>query len=189
MTTIEKDIQFEKTYYIPSDIFVDLSEDEIRNILKTNIKFSITDLNKNDWCTSNIISDVRHTGDKIFFRPANILREIILNSKNSPKHSYLKYVMFNGIRYKQTLLFLDYILHSKKNNFTLTIEEFKTVVELKIDQYKNYNALRSSVLDRILLDINEKTNYHLKITDITKSKGRKVIGLIFDYYDKGLGKI
>jgi len=189
LITIEKNINVDKSYFITSSIFKDMSFDELVSLLKTNIKLSITDKNKNSWYGSDAINDIEIEEDKIFFRPASILREIVLNSKKSSKHAYLKYILFNGIRYKQTLLFIDFMVKQTSNNFTIEVSELKRVLELKPTQYKNFNAFNASVVARIVEDINTKTNYHISYTTSTKKNGKKIISLTFDFYNQELSNV
>jgi plasmid replication initiation protein len=186
LITIEKNINVNKSYFITSSIFKDVPFEELISLLKTNIKLSITDKNKNSWYGSDAINDIEIEDDKIFFRPASILREIVLNSKESSKHAYLKYILFNGIRYKQTLLFIDYMLKKGSNNFTIEVLELKKILELKPTQYKNFNAFNASVIDRIVSDINTKTNYHISYETTKKKNGKKIISLTFDFFNQDL---
>ena len=184
--SIEKDRTIDKSYYFISDIFGKKSFSEIVELLKINIKLSITDKRNNEWYGSDVINDIKIIENKIFFRPASILREIVLQSKHSSKHASLKYILFNGIRYKQTLLFLDYMLNSEPCMFTLTLTEFKKIVELKETQYKNFNALNAAVIDRIIDDINTKTTYCIECTSNRQPDRKKVISVTFNYFDRNL---
>lgn len=184
LITIEKNINVNKSYFITSNIFKDMPFDKLVELLKTNIKLSITDKNNNSWYGSDAINDIEIVEDKIFFRPASILREIVLNSKESSKHAYLKYILFNQIRYKQTLLFIDNMLKQKDNHFTIEVAELKKVLELKPTQYKNFNAFNASVIDRIVTDINTKTTYHISYETTKKKNGKKIISLTFDYFNQ-----
>lgn len=186
LIAVEKNNKSNKSYYITLDIFNNMPFDELISLLKTNIKLSITYKNKDSWYGSDVISDIEIVKDKIFFRPASILREVVLDSKQSSKHAYLKYILFNGIRYRQTLLFLDYMLKLDTNNFTIEVMELKKVLGLKEEQYKNFNAFNASVIARIIDDINTKTNYHISYIATKKRNGKKIISLFFDYFNQNL---
>ena len=183
---IDKKQMIDNTYYFLSDIFEQKTFDTLIKILKTNVNFSIIDNKNDEWYGSNIINDIKLIKNKIYFRPASILREIILQSKYSPKHSHLKHILFNGIRYKSSLLFLDYMFSLEKNFFTLELLEFKKIVELKETQYKNFNALKASVIDRIIDDINTKTTYHIECKSNTLPNKKKVISVTFNYYNQDI---
>ena len=184
---IEKNVNMGKRYYIRSDILEDLPFDKLVELLKTNLKISITDIKNNTWYGTNVINDIELKEDKIFFRPANILREIILNAKESPRHSYLKYILFNGIRYKQTLLFIDYMLKQKSMRFTIDVQDLKEVLELAPTQYRNFNAFKASVVDRIVEDINSKTTYRITCDTKKIKNGKRIISLTFEYYKQDIG--
>jgi len=186
LIAIEKNKKEHNSYYMRLDIFKNMPFNKLITLLKTNIKISITDSKKNNWYGSDVIHDIEVIEDKIFFRPATILREIVFDSKKSSKHAYLKYILFNGIRYKQTLLFIDYMLKLDTNSFTIEVKELKEVLELKENQYKNFNAFNASVVARIIEDINTKTNYHISYKTTKKKNGKKIISLEFDFFNQEL---
>ena len=183
---IEKNRTIDKSYYFLSDIFGKKSFIEVVELLKTNVKLSIIDNKNNEWYGSDMINDIKLIENKIYFRPASILREIVLQSKHSSKHSHLKYILFNGIRYKPSLLFLNYIFNVNEDMFTLSLSELKKIVELKETQYKNFNALNASVLNRIIDDINTKTTYHIEYKPNTIPNKKKVISVTFSYYNQDI---
>ena len=187
LMSIEKNSNVNNSYCITSGIIPHMTFIELIELLKTNIKLSIMYTNKNEWYGTDVINDISIVDGKIFFRPATILVEIVQNSKNSKKHAYLKYILFNGIRYKQTLLFLDYMLNLDKNIFTVEVDMLKKILELE-NQYKNYNAFKGSVIDKIIEDINTKTNFHISFVTEKKKNGRKIISLTFDYYNMELNR-
>ena len=186
LITIEKNQQINNSYYITLNIFKNMSLDKLIELLKLNIKFSISCKKTNSWYGSDVINDIKIVEDKIFFHPASILSEIVLDSKKSSKHAYLKYILFNGIRFKQTLLFLDYMLKLDTNNFTIEVAELKKILELKDSQYHYYSSFNVSVIARIIEDINTKTNYHISYEATKKKEGKTIISLEFDFFNKGL---
>jgi len=185
MIAIEDNSNVNNSYYIASSIFGDISFLELTKILKTNIKLCIDYKDKEEWYSSDVISDISIKGDKIFFRPANILHEIIAKSKSKNEHSHLKYILFNGIRYKQTLLFLDYMI-TQKNAFTIELEEFKLLVENETN-YKHFSSFKATVIQRIIADIITKTSYYITLNH--KKNKDKTITLEFNYFNKEVSSV
>lgn len=181
LMTIEKNQTSTSNYFIARNLFDNLDEKELETLLKKNIEITVR--SDKSWSNSHVINDILIKEDKIFFRPANIIREIILQSTSSSKLSFLKYILFNGIRHKQTLLLLDYILKLDDYMFKTTIEDLKKILELREDQYKNFYALQKSIIDKAIKEINEKTSITIEYT-ITRKERKKVAELSFKYYTK-----
>jgi len=186
LITIRKNQQINNSYYITLNIFKNMSLSKIIELLKQNIKLSISCKKTNSWYGTDIVNDIKIVENKIFFRPASIMHEIVLESKKSKKHAYLKYILFNGIRFKQTLLFLDYVIKLDTNNFTIEVAELKKILELKDSQYQYYSSFNASVIARIIEDINTKTNYHISYHTAKKKNGKTIISLEFCFFNKEL---
>ncbi len=183
LMTIEKNQTSTSSYFIARNLFDNLDEKELETLLKKNIEITVRSRVDKSWSNFHVINDILIKEDKIFFRPANIIREIILQSTSSSKLSFLKYILFNGIRHKQTLLLLDYILKLDDYMFKTTIEDLKKILELREDQYKNFYALQKSIIDKAIQEINEKTSITIEYT-ITRKERKKVAELSFKYYTK-----
>jgi len=186
---IDKNKTKNKSYYLPTEVFSHMDNENLIELLKTNIKLSIYDKKSQEWYISDIINDIKVEDDKIFFRPATILRDIILEANTSPKNTYVKYLLFNGIRYKPSLLFIDYILTLGGNKLVIDVQDLKEILEMP-DMYWNFNALNATVISRIIEDINTKTSYKISYSVEKENIGsrKKKITLTFDYYNRELGK-
>ena len=69
-----------------------------------------------------------------------------------------------------------------------TIEEFKSVMNVT-GRYKQFSDLRKSVVEIAINDINENTNYTVKVEYIKKGRGKGFKGLKLNFYKKILDKI
>ena len=184
LKTIKEEKKSENFYLIASSVFPNLSANKIKELLKENVKFTLTDVERNEWFSVNIINEIRVSDDKVFFRPAHILYDIINASTTPPVYFYLKYVLFNGIRYKQTLLFLNYFSKSGKVDFSIELNNLKGVLEFEKHQYSNFSTFRTSVIDRIVKDINEKTRYKITYKTAKKKNATKIISILFNISKK-----
>jgi len=184
LMTIEKNKMSTNSYFIERNLF-DLKDVELEKLLKKNIEVSIKSRVDSSWSNFHVINDIMLKKDKIFFRPANVIREIILKSTSSSELSFLKYILFNGIRHKQTLLLLDYLLKLKNYMFKTTVQNLKKILELEEDQYKNFYALQKSIIDKAVNEINNKTSITIEYSIVRKER-KKVTELSFKYYTKRL---
>ncbi|MCF6244358.1 MAG: replication initiation protein [Sulfurovum sp.] len=185
LVSIENKNLQNNSYYITSNTFSHLPLLKLQNLLKANVKISFSDNSLKEWYSTDIVSDIRILDDKIFFRPSNMLHEIAVKSKISSKHSYLQYLLFNGIRFKYSLVFLDF-LAKQKGTFVITVKNLKKMLGIEEHKYKNYNAFKKYVILRILDDVNTKTAYDLSVETSTSNNGKKVISLTFTFFNKGL---
>lgn len=69
-----------------------------------------------------------------------------------------------------------------------TIEEFKSVMNVT-GRYKQFSDLRKSVAEVAINDINENTNYTVKIEYLKKGRGKGFKGINLNFYKKILDKI
>jgi plasmid replication initiation protein len=173
----------QNSYFISIDLFQKTSKKKLQNLLQNNIEIIVKNKASGNWCWFSVMNNIEITKDKIYFTPATVIKEIILESHTSSKKAFLKYILFNGIRHKQTLLLLDYILKLNKSFFEISIKDLRIVFELQLDQYKNFNSLKNFVIERAVKEINEKTSLNIEY-EITKKEGRKVIAVSFTYYSK-----
>lgn len=177
----------QSSYFISIDLFPNTTKQKLQNLLKKNIEISVTNKASNTWCNFYVMNDIEISGNKIFFTPAKIIKDIVLESSTTSKKAFLKYILFNGIRHKQTLLLLDYLLRHNKPYFEIEVIELRRILELSKEQYKNFNALKRFVIERAVKEINTKTSINIEY-EVTKREGRKVTTLSFTYYSKELQK-
>ncbi len=185
LRAIEERQTKQSSYFISIDLFPNITKQKLQNLLKKNIEFSVTNKAANTWCNFYVMNDIEICENKIFFTPAKIIKDIVLESNASSKKAFLKYILFNGIRHKQTLLILNYLLRLNKNYFEIEVIELRRVLELTKDQYKNFNALKKFVIERAVKEINEQTSITTAY-QVVKREGRKVTTLSFTYYSKEL---
>jgi len=185
LMTIEKTQTDDNSYFINTNLFSSFSTEELYILLKRNIEITVIDKEDGTWMNFHVINDIILKKDKIFFRPANIVRANILNKNTKSSITFLNYILFNGIKHKQTLLLLDYIVKLTEYTFELTIIDFKKLLELKVDQYKNFHQLEEHIIKRALKEINEKTAITLNY-EVTRKERKKVVGLTFSYFKKDL---
>jgi len=171
--------------FMSVDLFQNQNQKQLQDLLKKNIEITVTNKETQSWTCFHVINDIAIEDQKIFYTPAKIIQEIIDESdKKSQKKSFLKYILFNGIRYKQTLLLIDYILKQDKPFFEISIIDLKKVFELTEDQYKNFSTFRNSVINRVIKEITDKTSLSVKY-EITKRERKKIVELSFNYYMRG----
>ena len=183
LMTIEKKQVDDKGYFISIDLFRHMSSKELKLLFKKNIEITVTNKKDKEWFHFNVINDIKMKDSKIYFRAANIVREIILDPNSSSSLSFLKCILFYGIRHNQTLLLLDHILRLKEFYFDISVDDLKEILELAPNQYTNFSTLRRSVIDKAIIEINKKTSLSVEY-DISRRKGKKVIGLTFKYFTR-----
>jgi len=171
----------DSTYFMDADLF-SLEKKDLQNLLKKNIEITVVSKTRESWSIFNVLNDIEIKDGRIYFTPAKIIKEIITESISSPKNSYLKYILLNGIRRKQTLLLIDYLVKlDNQGYFKITVVNLKHIFELQETQYKNWYAFKTSILDKVVNEINERTNYFISYEIAQTGSKRKVVELLFNY--------
>lgn len=181
--TIEKKQVDNMGYFISIDLFRHMSDKELKLLFKKNIEITVTNKKNKEWFHFNVINDIKIKDSKIYFRAANIVREIILDPNSSSGLSFLKYILFYGIRHKQTLLLLDHIMRLKEFYFDISVDDLKEILELAPNQYTNFSTLRRSVIDKAIIEINNKTSLSVEYV-ISQKERKKVTRLTFKYFTR-----
>lgn len=173
------DRHYIKACLLPANLLKDMDD-----LLGKNIQIKVANKIGDSTYFFYVMNDIELTKEFLLFIPAKIVKEIIEESTTSSKKSFLKYILFHGIRSKQTLLFLDYLLKRNEPRFEISVEELRGIFELK-DKYKNFNSLQKFVIQRAIEEINANTNIAID-HKITKKDRRKVTHLAFTYFSKSI---
>lgn len=171
-------------FFMSINLFPNMDENELKKLLKRNIEITVVNKKTGVWSNFHVINDIEINNDRIYFTPAKLIREIVDASERSQKKSFLRYILFNGIRFKQTLLLIDHILKEPKPFFEVSVSDLKKIFELSEETYKNYNTFKVRVIDKAVKEINEKTSLRVEY-NVTGKKGKKIEKLTFEFYDKG----
>lgn len=86
--------------------------------------------------------------------------------------------------YELVVMWINQYQYSKE----FTLEEFKHVMCIS-GKYKQFSHLREFVIETAINDINENTNYTVKVEYIKKSRGKGYKGLKLKFHKKILDKI
>lgn len=86
--------------------------------------------------------------------------------------------------YELVVMWVNQFQYSKE----FSIEEFKQAMSV-VGKYKQFSELQKYVIDKAINDINENTNYTVKVDYLKKSRGKGFRGLKLNFYKKTLGKI
>ena len=121
---------------------------------------------------STLFNDVVIVSNCLYFRTCDLLINIVKNQKClSSKLRHLYNILFHGIRNKQSLLFLDFLVLKTPKKYiqtiTLNLDELKNILDLNYAYKKRNYDFKRLVLDRLVLDITSKTNLHIIIREIT----------------------
>jgi plasmid replication initiation protein len=181
----KKQIKLDRHYIeaclLPANLLKDMDD-----LLSKNIQIKVDSKIGDSTYFFYVMNDIELTKEFLLFIPAKIVKEIIEESTTSSKKSFLKYILFHGIRSKQTLLFLDYLLKRNEPRFEISIEDLRVIFELE-EKYKNFNSLQKFVIQRAIDEINANTNIAVD-HKITKKDGRKVTHLAFTYFSKSINR-
>lgn len=184
LLSIQKNNYENNMHFMSINLFPRINDKELKKLLKKNIEITVVNKETKVWSNFHVINDIEIDKNKIYFTPAKLIREIIQTSEKNTKKSFLKYILFNGIRFKQTLLLIDYILKQEKSFFEISVSDLKKIFEFSEDKYKNYNTFKVRVIDRAVKEINEKTSLYVEY-EVTKKIGKKIENLMFKFYNKG----
>ncbi|MDY0215308.1 MAG: RepB family plasmid replication initiator protein [Bacilli bacterium] len=168
-------------YTIELSEFGNLKLPKILQVIRENLQIVIQNKTYNGQLCNNyectfILNDIQIKDEILEFRPADILVDIIQNQKKlNSKMRHLQNILFNGIRNKQALLFIDFLLsktpQQSKQIISISIDEFKKILELDNDvSYKPY-GFKKFVLDRIFTEINQKTQLDIFYDENTAPVG------------------
>lgn len=184
LSSIQNPHDQNNVFFMSINLFPNMDENELKALLKRNIEITVVNKKTGVWSNFHVINDIEINKDRIYFTPAKLIREIVDASERSQKKSFLRYILFNGIRFKQTLLLIDHILKQPKPFFEVSVSDLKKIFELSEETYKNYNTFKVRVIDKAVKEINEKTSLRVEY-NVTGKKGKKIEKLTFEFYDKG----
>lgn len=86
--------------------------------------------------------------------------------------------------YELVVMWVNQFQYSKE----FTLEEFKHVMNVA-NKYKQFGQLKDRVIETAINDINENTNYTVKVEYLKKARGKGYKGLRLNFYKKILDKI
>lgn len=184
LSSIQKKQVENDVFFMSISLFPNIKQIELKELLKQNIEITVINKETDTWSNFYVINDIEIKKDRIYFTPARIIKEIVHASEKSTKKSFLRYMLFNGIRLKHTLLLIDFILNQETSYFEISVTDLKKVFELEDWQYINYYAFKVKVIDRAVKEINEKTSLYVEYR-ISKKEWKKVVNLMFTFYDRG----
>lgn len=161
--------------------FGNLELQKILQVVRENLQIIIQNKTEegqlcNDYECTFILNDIQIKDNILEFRPADILVDIIQTQKKlNSKMRHIKNIIFYGIRNKQALLFIDFLLSKKpqikKQVISLSIDRFKKILELDNNVSYKPHVFKRLVLDRIFKEINERTQLNISYDENTAPVG------------------
>lgn len=168
---IYRDIENASNRLYDVDIFMDLPNNEL---LRTRLVSSI------------IFSPEQ--GEITLCFAEDILPYLTQLKANFTKYKLLEISELSSIHsirlYELVVMWVNQFQYSKE----FSLEEFKSVMSVK-GKYKQFGQLRQYVIETAINDINENTNYTVKVEYIKKARGKGFKGLKLNFYKKILDKI
>jgi len=163
-----------------------VGNDEIISLLKDlqdiKIEYNIFEKDKDKWGRRSLIGDVEIEINKQknnsfleFEIPVKMKNKILNPTMYAPLDIYL----IAGFKSTYTIILYEFLrdyLTAPKVKY-LTIIQFRKIMSLSDDKYKDFKYLKRDVLDKAVSEINRKSDLETNYT--LAKKGRKYIGIQF----------
>lgn len=152
----------------------------IRSLVDIKVEWNVLGKDGNDWGIAVLLAQAQIINGVLKYGYAPILRERMYHPAMYAK---INLSLQNDFDSKHSLalyeLFLDY--YNVKNEYgetpVISIEDFRKLLGLTDDEYKNFRDLNYYVIKKALKEINKKTD--LLVETEYKKKSRKVVALKF----------
>lgn len=156
-------------------------KDDLTTLLTTTVEIVQGD----NWDVFTLLSRVKKTNGSISISLNDVIKEALISNNYYTTLNLLEISQLTG-KYA-VIIYEMYLRYKNKEIPYLTIEEFKQLTGTsEVKSYENFARLKAKVINVAIKEIEEKIGVSLNY--ITKTKGRKVIGIKFKF-DRNTAKI
>ena len=160
---------------------LDYLKNSLEALVRSIVKWNILKKDKEEWGIAALLSEVKITGDQVFYSYSPTIRKKLYNPSMYAKISL---VMQNKFSSKYTLalyeLFIDYFMNDVKRGETpfIKVDDLRLLLGVEGSSYlDNFYRFNNKILQKALKEINEKSDLDVKV-EYKKNK-RKTVALKF----------
>lgn len=161
-------------------------KEELWRLTSINVEYNIFEKDKKVWgkfglLQNDLKTEINEEGQGIFkYKLAEIVEENLIKPNVFAK---IDLSIIKEIKSKYAVILYEILEDYKKVNIPkMTIQEFRELMGIEEDKYKQTANLKAKVIEVIKKEINEKTNF--SIDYFFEKKAQKIIGIqwqIIDY--------
>jgi plasmid replication initiation protein len=173
-------IDFAKQFNIPQNHAYEILKKAVDKLIKTDIKVEKPDLFTTTRINVCELAEYHHRDGSIrILFTGSILEHLKQQIGKNSQFTLYNLNEIIGLSSLYAVRLYELIQQFKGGFIIYTIEQWREVFGISIEQYKLYGHFKDKVLKQALNEINNKTGY--SVTMLEEKKGRKVARVRFDY--------